>query len=182
MGVFSFHDSPVDAGSGSIYAKVRWFRCFHEHTAGKIYRAKPDDNDLITTTGLQDPPPALSGTGGWTIIFAGRDASMNSKDDVARLCSNVNGDNNGVDKDGWVYLKITGEAQWKTKSLSRKLYYHDTSKGCECLAGQQDGPCDYLTSVTITTHQGFNKKFRSIDGKCSVTIGGAAARKLKNKR
>jgi hypothetical protein len=175
---FQPHDSPVGVGGGSIYGTTRWFRCFHKHTAGKIYRAKPDNNDLITAVGLQGFPKLIAATGGWTIIFAGRDAAMNPKEDVARLCSNKEGDNNGVDKDGWVYLKITGDGLWRTKSLGRKLYYHDTSKGCECAAGQLDGPCDFLTSVTLTTTLHKTQTFKCPDGKGCVIIGGAAARKL----
>jgi hypothetical protein len=182
---FSFHDSPVDAGSGSIYSTIRWFHYFHEQAASAIYRTKPDNNDIITTTGLQNPPPLLTGTGGWTIIFAGRDSSKNPKYDVARLCSNVNCDNQGLDPDGWVYLKITDphNAQWQTKWWSRWLYYHDISKGCEAVSGQQDGPCDYLTSMTITTlGRGSYEKIPCADRTCLVTIGGAKAQKRLKER
>src|SRR5580704_13464938 len=89
--VFNFHDSPVDAASGSIYGEVRWFHYLHRHDSSPTYKSKPDDNSIVTLTNFNSTssPWTITDTGGWAISFAATEPDGKPKPDVARLCSNV---------------------------------------------------------------------------------------------
>jgi len=176
QGVFNFHDSPVDAASGSIYGEVRWFHYLHEHTAKQIYASVPDDNSIVTLTNFNSiaSPWTITNTGGWKISFAATGPDGKPKPDVVRLCSNKACDSQGFDSDGSVYFEIVypDTAEWQTKWFSRKIYYLDNTKGC---SGGVDGSCEILTSITVTTKN--NGPYPSVtpqDG-WKVTIGGSDA-------
>jgi hypothetical protein len=167
---FDFHDSPVDAASSSIYAKVRWFHYLHKHNnSDSTYKTKPDNPDIITTSGFQSQLPPLTGTGGWKISLTA--AGTGGTPGSALICSNEACDYSNIDKDRWIYFKVPdASGKWKPNSGSRTLYYYDLTNGC---ANSPHGTCEVLTSITITTKLcGSYTSAPSDPNKWTLSIGG----------